>query len=71
MAQSLMGVSQRLLWGRPSGALYATPEGRLVQLRRRGARCRFYDNDSGEQVGPEQPHVAAAIAYAMTRGWRS
>lgn len=58
-------------WGTPSGPLYTTSEGRCLQLYRRGARCRFYDNDNGEQVGPEQPHVAAAMVYALTRGWRS
>lgn len=57
-------------WGTYAGK-FTTDGGRSLVLRRRGNRCRFYDDDSGVQVGPEQPHVAAAMAYAMTRGWRS
>lgn len=48
---------------------YRTPQG-PVWMFRRGQRVRFYAAD-GTQVGPEQPNVAPAVAYAFSQGWAS
>lgn len=55
-------------WGTEYAPPVTTREGRKLVIRRRWLRTRFYDGD--EQVGPEQPSVAAAVAYAMSQGWR-
>lgn len=56
----------------PWGSLYGSPvtstDGRKLELRRNGQRCRFYDG--ADQVGPEHRNVAPALAYAMAQGWR-
>lgn len=55
-------------WGWCYGGPVVTRDGRKLDLRRNGQRCRFYDGDV--QVGPEQRNVAPALAYAMAHGWR-
>jgi hypothetical protein len=55
-------------WGKPYGSVaYQTSKGE-VRLRRRRQACRWYTPD-GRQVGPEQPNVAPALAYAHSQGW--
>lgn len=54
-------------WGQVYGLPVTTGDGRKLELRRKGQRCRFYDRS--EQVGPEQRNVAPALAYAMAQGW--
>lgn len=54
-------------WGRPYGGVYETPHG-LVTMWRKGQRVRFF-NEAGAQVGPEQPNVAPAKAFANAQGW--
>ena len=56
-------------WGEQYGLGYVTRRGRRVRMRRRLGRARFYD-ERGRRLGPEQPSVCAAVAYAMWRGWR-
>lgn len=55
-------------WGAEYGGPVTTRDGRSLAFRRRCMRVRFYDGDV--QVGPEQPSVAAAVAYALNQGWR-
>ncbi len=55
-------------WGKPYGAGFQTPYGR-VWMMRKGVRVRFFDEE-GNQVGPEHSNVAPAVAYAMSKGWR-
>ena len=52
-----------------SSPAYQTPEG-LVWMFRRGQCVRFY-TEAGQQVGPEQPNVAPAVAYAWSQHWPS
>lgn len=59
-------------WGELWGALdpaYQTPEG-PVWMFRKGQRVRFY-TEASQQVGPEQPNVAPAVAYAYSQRWPS
>lgn len=66
-------LHRHFLWGDPYGGdspSYTTREGVPVRMRRKGQRVRFFD-PRGLQVGPEQPNVAPAVAYAMSQGWRS
>jgi hypothetical protein len=58
--------------GKPySGLVDVNADGQRITMYR-GPRqaCRFYDADTGEQVGPEQSNVAPAIAWAMAHGFR-
>lgn len=57
-------------WGAPYGNVrYQTPDGLVVWLYRQRQACRWFTAD-GQQVGPEQPNVAPAVAYALANGWR-
>jgi hypothetical protein len=57
-------------WGEPYGNTYfQTLSGRLLQMRRKGQRVRFFDI-RGQQVGLEQPNVAPALAYADYMKWK-
>ncbi len=55
-------------WGYKYGAGARTRRDRELEMRRKGARARWYDN-RGRQVGPEQPGVCGAITYTMHNGW--
>ncbi len=58
-------------WGEIYGgqAQYRTRRGAIRWMCRKGQKVRFYSDDSS-QVGPEQPNVAAAVAWALKQGWR-
>jgi len=51
-------------WGR-----YRSSEGRVVSMRRKGQRVRFFDVETGEQVGPEQSNVVPAVCAAAAAKW--
>lgn len=51
-----------------SAPAYVTTDGVEVWMWRKGQKVRFYTAD-GTQVGPEQPNVAPAVAYALSNGW--
>lgn len=58
-------------FGKPYGTTpYVTPDGDELFMYRKGQKVRFFDA-RGVQVGPEQPNVAPAVAYARSQGWRS
>lgn len=56
-------------WGTFQRTVYATPDGIPMYLFRKGQRARWYD-DRG-RLESEHPNVAPAIAYALSRRWRS
>lgn len=55
-------------WGRSWG-LWCTPDRRLVEMQRKGQRVRFFDTETGEQVGPEHRNVVPAMCAAAFAGW--
>lgn len=56
-------------WGKSWGT-YTLPDGRRVDMLRKGCKVRFFDLATGEQVGPEQANVVPAVCYAAYHGWR-
>lgn len=55
-------------WGKPYGSPVTHRDGRKLELRRKGQRCRFYFG--ALPVGPEHRNVAPALAYALAQGWQ-
>jgi hypothetical protein len=56
-------------WGKEWGR-YRLPDGRIVSMQRgKRNRVRFFDVETGEQVGPEQSNVYPAMVFASYSGW--
>lgn len=56
-------------FGKPYGGGWTTPDGKLLMMRRKGQRVRFFD-EAGTQVGPEHMNVAPAVAWGIAQGFK-
>ena len=52
-------------WGEVWGAPWVHADGRIVVMRRKGQRVRFFDH-KGEQIGPEHRNVVPALVWAWS-----